>query len=99
MKRFWNWINQTEGVRTLELDGAIAEESWLDDDVTPQVFREELNSGTGDIIIWINSPGGDCVAASRIYNMLCNKLTVYCEVLSDDLPEEYISQIEEFVEL
>lgn len=71
MKRFWNWINQAEGVRTLELDGAIAEESWLDDDVTPQVFREELNSGTGDIIVWINSPGGDCVAASRIYNMLC----------------------------
>ncbi len=35
----------------------------------------------------------------RIYNMLCNKLTVYCEALSDELPEEYISQIEEFVEL
>ena len=35
----------------------------------------------------------------RIYNMLCNKLAVYCEVLSDDLPEEYIPQIEEFIEL
>lgn len=35
----------------------------------------------------------------RIYNMLCNKLGAYCEVLGDDIPEEYISQIEEFIEL
>ena len=27
-------------------------------------------SGSGDIVIWINSPGGDCVAASQIYSML-----------------------------
>ncbi len=27
-------------------------------------------SGTGNITIWINSPGGDCVAAAQIYNML-----------------------------
>ena len=57
-------------MRTLHLNGTIAEESWFDDDVTPQLFREELESGTGDITIWINSPGGDCVAAAQIYNML-----------------------------
>lgn len=38
--------------------------------MTPQLFKDELNSGTGDITVWINSPGGDCVAAARIYNML-----------------------------
>ena len=27
-------------------------------------------SGSGDITVWINSPGGDCVAAAQIYNML-----------------------------
>ena len=27
-------------------------------------------SGNGDITVWINSPGGDCVAAAQIYNML-----------------------------
>ncbi len=26
--------------------------------------------GSGDITVWINSPGGDCVAAAQIYNML-----------------------------
>ena len=27
-------------------------------------------SGSGDITVWINSPGGDCVAAAQIYNVL-----------------------------
>ena len=58
--------------RTLFLNGTIAEESWFDDDVTPQLFKEELNAGTGTITVWINSPGGDCVAAAQIYNMLAN---------------------------
>ena len=79
MKKFWKWTNrtvtnqenQTETVeRTLFLNGTIAEESWFDDDITPQLFKEELMAGSGDITVWINSPGGDCVAAAQIYNML-----------------------------
>ena len=56
--------------RTLFLNGTIAEDSWFDDDVTPQMFKEELMDGNGNITVWINSPGGDCVAAAPIYNML-----------------------------
>ena len=56
--------------RILFLNGTIAEESWFDDDVTPQIFKDELNKGNGNITVWINSPGGDCVAAAQIYNML-----------------------------
>ena len=52
------------------LNGTIAEDSWFDDDVTPQMFKEELKDGSGNITVWINSPGGDCVAAAQIYNML-----------------------------
>ena len=75
MKKFWNWTNQEQtetapAERTLHLNGTIAEESWFDDDVTPQLFKEELLAGSGDITVWINSPGGDCVAAAQIYNML-----------------------------
>src|SRR5699024_3472946 len=69
MRKFWNWVTN-EGGRSLYLDGVIAEESWYDDDVTPKQFKNELNSETGDIDIWINSPGGDVFAASQIYNML-----------------------------
>lgn len=54
----------------MEFNGTIAEESWFDDDVTPRMFKEELFSGSGPITIWINSPGGDCIAASQIYSML-----------------------------
>ena len=56
--------------RVLELYGTIAEESWFDDDITPAMFREELFAGNGPITVWINSPGGDCIAASQIYTML-----------------------------
>ena len=75
MKKFWKWKNQAQtetapAQRTLYLNGTIAEESWFDDDVTPQLFKEEHMSGSGDITVWINSPGGDCVAAAQIYNML-----------------------------
>lgn len=34
-----------------------------------------------------------------LYNMLCYKLTVYAEILDDDIPEEFIAQIEHFVEI
>jgi len=70
MKKFWNWIKNEDGSRTLYLNGAIAEESWFGDEITPKQFKSELVSGEGDIDIWINSPGGDCIAASQIYNML-----------------------------
>ena len=69
-KQFWNWVRNQDGTRTLTIDGVIAQESWFDDDITPKAFREQLNAGTGDIVIFLNSPGGDCVAASQIYTML-----------------------------
>ena len=69
-RKFWNWVKNEDGARTLRLDGAIAEESWLGDEVTPQQFRSELFSGEGDVTVSINSPGGDVFAAAQIYNML-----------------------------
>jgi ATP-dependent Clp protease, protease subunit len=70
LNKFWNWVRNEDNTRTLFLDGVIAEESWWDDEVTPRAFRDELNAGKGDVTIFINSPGGDCVAASQIYTML-----------------------------
>lgn len=71
MDKFWNWLkDEATGERILRLDGAIAEVSWFDDEVTPKKFREELNAGKGNISVWINSPGGDVFAASQIYTML-----------------------------
>lgn len=71
MKRFWNWSGP-QNQRVLTISGTIAEDSWVDDEVTPQVFQDELSQGKGPIDLWLNSPGGDCVAASCIYTMLMN---------------------------
>lgn len=77
MRRFWNWLPpepngdpDAGSVRVLRINGQIADESWFDDDITPNLFAQELNAGTGPVAIWLNSPGGDVVAASQIYNML-----------------------------
>ncbi len=70
-RKFWNWVrNENTGSRTLVLNGQISDETWFGDEVTPGMFREELNSCKGDITVWINSPGGDVFAAAQIYNML-----------------------------
>ena len=72
-RKFWNWVKnegELESTRTLFLNGEISDETWYGDEVTPGLFRSELNGGEGDVTIWINSPGGDCIAASQIYSML-----------------------------
>ena len=57
-------------MRTLFLNGQISDETWFGDEVTPEIFRGELNAGKGPVSVWINSPGGDVFAAAQIYNML-----------------------------
>ena len=73
-RKFWNWIkNQDESgsvMRTLFLNEEISDETWYGDEVTPKLFKDELESGTGPIYVWINSLGGDVFAAAQIYNML-----------------------------
>ena len=84
--KFWRWVRNeakpAEGgeaavpeSRELFLDGVIAEDSWFDDEITPKMFRDELFSGNGLVTLWINSPGGDCFAASQIYTMLMDYYT------------------------
>ena len=71
VNKFWAWVQKEDsGERTLFLEGVIAEESWFEDDVTPSAFKADLFAGSGPITLHINSPGGDCIAASQIYTML-----------------------------
>lgn len=69
-RKFWNWVRNDNEDRILILIGEISNETWYGDEITPQIFRSELNSGQGKVTVWINSPGGDCFAAAQIYNML-----------------------------
>ena len=71
-KKFWNWARDADESceRVLYFDGEISDETWWGDEITPAMFKSELFSDKGDITIWLNSPGGDCIAASQIYAML-----------------------------
>lgn len=85
MRKFWNWVRDSDEERTLYLYGVIAEETWWGDEVTPKLFKDELMAGTGNVTVWINSPGGDVFAAAQIYNMLMEysgKVTVKIDGLA-----------------
>lgn len=97
IKKFWTWVKNNKELssnsvetneleeRELLIDGCIAEDSWFDDDITPAAFREELFSARGPVTVKINSPGGCCIAAAEIYNMLkeySGKVTVFIDALA-----------------
>ena len=45
MNHFWKWTNAAGNEpRVLTLDGTIAEETWYEDEISPKMFREELNA-------------------------------------------------------
>ena len=94
-KKFWNFNKITVADEAdpgsvaesyeLRLEGAISEESWWGDEITPKEFREELSQVSGPLTVWINSPGGDVFAASQIYTMLKeygDKVTVKIDALA-----------------
>ncbi len=71
MKKFWNFIkNEDTGETELYFEGPISDCTWLGDEITPAMFRDELAKVSGNLTVWINSPGGDCISASQIYTML-----------------------------
>lgn len=73
--KFWNFIPavpQENKPAELILYGEIASESWWGDEVTPRQFGEELAAlgDVAEIVVRINSPGGDVFAANAIYTRL-----------------------------
>jgi len=79
MNKFWNWIRDEGGGRVLRLEGPIDSDNFWGDEITPQMFREDLEAEEGDVTVWINSPGGNVFAAAEIYTMLkeyAGKVTV-----------------------
>ena len=80
MKKFWNFIKNEDTSETeLIFNGPISDETWWGDEITPAMFRDELSKVSGNLTVWLNSPGGDVFAASQIYSMLKNhkgKVTV-----------------------
>ena len=60
MKKFWNFIQNEDTSETeLLFNGPISEDTWWGDEVTPALFRDELAKVSGNLTVWLNSPGGD----------------------------------------
>ena len=73
MKKFWNFVKNEDTSETeLYFEGPISDETWLEDEITPALFRDELSKVSGNLTVWLNSPRGDVFAASQIYTMLKN---------------------------
>ena len=72
MSKFWKLKNSVDSSgSTLILDGPISSETWWGDEVTPQLFRDELKKITSNkLTVQINSPGGDVWAGVSIYDAL-----------------------------
>lgn len=73
-KRFWSFRDAVgdSAAPELILYGDIASETWWGDEVTPRQFTEELNAlgNVAEIVVRINSGGGDVFAANAIYTRL-----------------------------
>lgn len=71
-KKCWEFKAKSASVGELFLYGEIASYSWYGDEVTPMLFKEELDA-LGDIDtlnVYINSGGGDVFAGWSMINML-----------------------------
>lgn len=86
MKKSWNFIkNEDTGETELYFEGPISTDTWLGDEITPGLFKDELSKHPGNLTVWLCSPGGDVFAASQIYTMLRNhkgKITVKIDALA-----------------
>lgn len=69
---FWLFRNAADGDVELEFNGYISEYSWLDDEITPKIFKDDLYryGAGGPITIRMNSYGGDVIAASQIRSII-----------------------------
>lgn len=79
MPKFWRFQNLTGNTAELLLYGDISESSWWGDEVTPRQFADDLAAlgPVREIIVRINSGGGDVFAAQSIGNLLeANAATV-----------------------
>lgn len=78
MSKFWEFKNQGDEGTELQIEGDIIDDDdawlyeWFGDKATAKnAFKEELSKYKGqDIIVWIDSYGGNVFAAAGIYNAL-----------------------------
>ena len=68
----YEFKNEVEnGVTTLTLSGMVRKKWWDDDEcIDAKSIRDSLSNVDGDVVIKLNSPGGDVFEGIEIYNYL-----------------------------
>ncbi len=73
-KKFWNFKidGEDKSAAELILYGEISSATWRGDEITPKMFDSELSAlgNVNEIVVRINSGGGDVFAANAIYTRL-----------------------------
>jgi ATP-dependent protease ClpP protease subunit len=72
VNKFWNIKKSGTTSAELVLYGPISSSSWWGDEVTPKQFNDDLKAlgEVDEIVVRINSGGGDVFAGLAIYSML-----------------------------
>lgn len=73
-KQFWKFRNLANKTAELTIDGELSSTTWWGDEVTPKIFAAELEAlgDVNEILVKINSGGGDLFAGYAIYNALAS---------------------------
>ncbi|MNJ31738.1 ATP-dependent Clp protease proteolytic subunit 1 [compost metagenome] len=70
-RKFETYHNEADGITELTIYGIIGNSYW-EDSVSASDIDNALKNINGDIIIHLNSPGGDAIDGIAIYNRLVN---------------------------
>lgn len=72
MQKFWSMAVRSAEKRTdlYILDEIAEQQSWWGDEVTPKMFKRDIDRAEGTLYVWLDSPGGDVFAGTTIHDML-----------------------------
>lgn len=102
MKKFWNVIKSSNNKAELLIYGEIGDMEYWGDEVTPVEVNNMLKAigNVSEIIVRINSPGGDVFAGMAIYWMLKRhpaKVTAFIDGLSASIASVIPLSAEEII--
>lgn len=102
-KKFWNFVIKDEETADLYMYGDISNSSWWGDEVTPKLFKDDLDKvgENATLTCYINSDGGDVFAGQAIRSMIarkkCKQKIAYVDGLAASIASVILTGFEKVV--
>ncbi len=102
-KKFWNLVIKDEEHAELYMYGDISSTSWWGDEVTPKIFKDDLDKvgENATLTCYINSNGGDVFAGQAIRSMIarkqCKKKIAHVDGLAASIASVILTGFDEVV--